>query len=323
MDGFSYQPERFIAGIAAPLASSFSQVQSGDGMQHTLKFAIDCAGTGLHSGCQVSVRLLPAPAGHGVVFHRTDLGASVAARFDRVADTRLCTVLGEGDLRVGTVEHLMAALAGARVDNVLVELDGPELPVFDGSSEPWSFLLDCAGLAAQDEARTEIEVLRTVRVEDGDAYAELRPGRSGLALTLSIDFQAAAIGRQSLSLRLSPDAFRRDLARARTFTQRSEIEGLQRAGLAKGGSLDNAVVVDGNAVLNPAGLRMSDEFVRHKLLDAVGDLALAGAPLRGRFVGHKSGHGLNNRLLAALFADPANWRSVASDETASSDLIAA
>ena len=324
MDGFSYQPERFVPGTAGPLASSFGQPRSALGLvQHTIKTAIHCTGTGLHSGHPVSVRLLPAPAGHGVVFCRTDLGASVAARFDRVVETRLCTVLGHGELRVGTVEHLMAALAGARVDNVLVEVDGPELPVFDGSAEPWSFLLDCAGSAAQDEARADIEVLRTVRVEENGAFAELRPGRAGLELSLSIDFPAAAIGRQALSVSLSPAAFRRDLARARTFTQRSDIEGLQRTGLAKGGSLDNAVVVDGAAILNPAGLRMPDEFVRHKLLDAVGDLALAGAPLRGRFIGHKSGHSLNNRLLAALFADSANWRFAGSDETVAAALMAA
>ncbi len=278
--------------------------------QCTLKSPIDCAGVGLHSGQTINVRLVPAPANQGVVFHRVDRGIQVPARFDAVTDTRLCTVIGTGAGRIGTIEHLMAALSAAGVDNVTVEVDGPEVPVLDGSAEPWLFLLDCAGLVDQAEARRVIEVLRVVRVDDGDAFAELRPGHDGLAMALSIAFEATAIGQQAMTFRFDGPGFRRDLARARTFAQRHEIDGLQRAGLARGGSLDNAIVVDGADVLNPGGLRMTDEFVRHKMLDAVGDLALAGAALQGRFVGHKSGHGLNNRLLRALFADTANWRLV-------------
>lgn len=311
MDGFSYQPGGVATtGIAMGATPFLSAPADGDAaVQHTLKTVISCAGTGLHSGRPVTVTLHPAPAGQGIVFHRTDLGVSIPARFDRVVDTRLCTVLGLDDARVGTVEHLMAALAGAGVDNATVAVDGPELPVLDGSAEPWIFLLDCAGLLAQSAPRPVIDVLRTVRVEDGDAFAELRPGSSGLELALCIEFDAAAIGRQACTFRLgcSPGEFRRELAGARTFAQRHEIDGLRRLGLARGGSLDNAVVVDGADVLNPTGLRMQDEFVRHKLLDAVGDLALAGGLLQGRFVGHKSGHALNNRLLRALFADDRNW----------------
>ncbi len=170
------------------------------------------------------------------------------------------------------------------------------------------FLIDCAGTVQQPELVAAIEVLRPVRVEQGEAFAELRPFPYALDLAMSIAFEAAAIGRQALSLRLTPDSFRAELARARTFTLAGEVDQLRAAGLALGGTLDNAVVVDGARVLNPAGLRMHDEFVRHKLLDAVGDLALAGMPLRGRFVGHRTGHTLNNRLLRALFADDANWR---------------
>ena len=205
----------------------------------------------------------------------------------------------------------MAALAGCSIDNVLVELDGPEPPILDGSAAPYVFLLDCAGRVAQDAPRQPIVIGRPIRVSEGEAFAELRPaspGSTGLDMALSIDFAAAAIGRQALSLRLTPASFRQELARARTFALAEEIEQLRAAGLARGGSLENAVVVDQARVLNSAGLRMPDEFARHKLLDAVGDLALAGAPLVGRFVAHRSGHALNNRLLRALFAEKSSWR---------------
>ena len=299
-----------------PVAASPGTVSSALLRQQTLKTAMRCTGIGLHTGRKVDVSLLPAPANTGIVFRRTDLGLDIPARFDRVVDTQLCTVLGLPDrreARVGTVEHLMAALAATGVGNLIVEVDGPELPVLDGSAEPWLFLIECAGVATLEASAVEIEVLRPVRVADGDAFAELRPGAGGcLELSLAIDFQAAAIGRQALSLSLRGDAFR-EIARARTFTQAHEIAGLRAAGLAKGGTLENAVVVDGATVLNPTGLRMQDEFVRHKLLDAVGDLALAGAGLRGRFIGHRSGHALNNQVLRALFAEPANWRPVRVD----------
>lgn len=298
-------------GMTFPLPTERTLHGHDGSMQRTLRSAIGCTGVGVHTGRDVAVRLLPAEAGSGIVFRRTDIGgASVAAQHDRVADTRMCTVLANGDCRVGTVEHLMAALFSAGVDNAVVEVSGPEIPVLDGSSEPWMFLIGCAGTAAQDAPRAVIEVLRTVRVTDGEASAELRPGYAGFEMAMSIEFAAAAIGRQAFSLRLEGGAFRRELARARTFAQRAEIEGLRQAGLALGGSLDNAVVVDGAEILNPAGLRMADEFVRHKLLDAVGDLALAGAPLQGRFIGRRSGHALNNAVLRALFADAANYRVV-------------
>ena len=280
-------------------------------IQRTLKAPIGCVGVGLHSGRRVQLDLLPAPVGTGIVFRRTDLGVDIPARFDHVIDTRLCTVLGlpgRPEARVATVEHVMAALAGAGVHNAIVAVDGPEVPIHDGSSASALFLIDCAGIVEQGEFIPAIEVLRPVRVEQGEAFAELRPYPFAFDMAMSIAFDAAAIGRQALTLRLTPDSFRTELARARTFTQASEVQQMRAAGLALGGSLDNAVVVDGATVLNPAGLRMRDEFVRHKLLDAVGDLALAGAPLRGRFVGHRTGHALNNRLLRALFADAANWR---------------
>jgi UDP-3-O-[3-hydroxymyristoyl] N-acetylglucosamine deacetylase len=281
--------------------------------QHTLKSRIDCVGVGLHSGQKVSMSLLPAPADTGIVFRRTDLGLDIPASHDLVSDTRLCTQLSHPDhpqAHVRTVEHVLAALSGAGIDNVIVAIDHAELPVLDGSSDPFVFLIDCAGRVNQGAPRRAIEILKPIRVEHGAAFAELRPGGPSLEMSLSIDFAARAIGRQALSLSLTEPGFRAVLADARTFTMLEEIEAMQQAGLALGGSLKNAIVVDDARVMNPEGLRTPDEFVRHKLLDAVGDLALAGARIHGRFVAHCSGHALNNRLLRALFADNTAWRSV-------------
>lgn len=280
--------------------------------RRTLKTAIGCVGVGLHSGRRVALTLRPAAAGTGILFRRTDLGIDIPARFDRVADTRLCTALVAEDApqaRIGTVEHVMAALAGTGITDALVELDGPEVPILDGSAAPFVFLIDCAGTVALPGTAPVIEVLRRIRVEEGEAFAELHPGReAGFDASLTIDFPATAIGRQHLALRITPASFRAQLAESRTFTLAEEIARLRAAGLAQGGSLANAVVVDGPLVLNPGGLRRPDEFVRHKLLDMVGDLALAGGTLSGRFVGHRSGHALNNKLLRALFADRGAWR---------------
>jgi UDP-3-O-[3-hydroxymyristoyl] N-acetylglucosamine deacetylase len=314
MDGMQHAPVPAEMAIPAETAASAATCQN------TLKTAIDCVGIGLHSGRRVKMVLHPAAANHGIVFRRTDMGRDIPARFDLVADTRLATVLADPrdpSVRVGTIEHVMAALAGCGIDNALIEVDGPELPVLDGSAAHLVFLIDCAGIAPQEVRRRTIEVLRTVRVSDRDAYAQLSPAprtnsgtREGLHLTMSIAFAAEAIGQQSLSLHLTPKSFRRELSRARTFALAEDVDRLRAAGMARGGSLDNAVVVDAARVLNPGGLRMHDEFVRHKLLDAVGDLALAGAPLAARFTAHRSGHGLNNRLLRALLGDAAAWRMV-------------
>jgi len=289
--------------------------QNGPMCQRTLKAPIGCVGVGLHSGSRVSLMLRPAPSDHGIVFRRTDLGRDIPARYDLVTDGRLATSLVHPDdptARIGTVEHLMAALAGTGVSNLLVEVDGPELPILDGSASPYVFLIDCAGIAEQEPVQKVIEIRRPIRVAEGDSFVELRPARtglSGLEMALSIDFTAAAIGRQSVSFHLTPTNFRHQLCRARTFALAEEVERLQAAGLARGGSLENAVVVDQARVLNPGGLRMEDEFARHKLLDAVGDLALAGAAIHGRFIAHRSGHALNNRLLRRLFADHSSWRA--------------
>jgi UDP-3-O-[3-hydroxymyristoyl] N-acetylglucosamine deacetylase len=283
--------------------------------RRSLRAAIDCVGVGLHSGADVRLRLVPAAAGAGIVFRRTDLGVDVPARFDMVMDTTLCTVIslpGRPETRIGTVEHLMAALAASQIDDLLVEINGPEVPVLDGSAAPFLFLIESAGIVEHGGARETIEVLRPVRVERGEAFAELRPNHgpheAGLELSLAIDFAASAIGRQAYTMSLTPANFALNLAPARTFTQAAEVEALRAAGLARGGSLANAVVVDGAKILNPEGLRFADEFVRHKMLDVIGDLALAGAAISGRFVGNRTGHALNNLLLRALFADAANYR---------------
>jgi len=310
--------------LLSPAAQDFAPSSVAGPTQRTLKSAICCVGVGLHSGRRVNVTLRPAAAGTGIVFRHTDLGLDIPARFENVADTRLCTVLARPDrpdARVGTVEHLMAALSGCGVSNVTVELDGPEVPVLDGSAAPWMFLLDCAGIVEQGAPARVIEVLRAVRVQDGEAFAEFRPGASAsLEISISIAFDAPAIGRQALSLAVDGAVVRHELADARTFTLAHEVAGLRAAGLAQGGSLDNAIVVDGARVLNPGGLRMADEFVRHKMLDAVGDLALAGAVLQGRFIGHRSGHMLNNRVLRALFSDAASWRDVTAPDWAAASV---
>lgn len=279
--------------------------------QTTLKGAISCAGRGLHSGAKVSMALLPAKADEGIVFRRTDFaarGAEIAARWDNVVDTRMCTTVGNADgVVVKTIEHLVAALAGLQVDNAIVEVDGPELPVMDGSAEPFAFLIECAGIRQLDAPRRVIEILRPVSVGNEEKSAVLTPG-AGSTFSFEIEFASEAIGRQVRTFDLSNGAFRRDLASARTFGFRDEVEAMHAAGLARGGSLANAVVIDGGEILNSDGLRFEDEFVRHKLLDSLGDIRLAGHQVVGHFHGYRSGHSLNNQLLRRLFADDGAWR---------------
>ena len=289
------------------------------GRRKTLKAPIGCVGDGLHTGRRMSLTLHPAAAGAGIQFRRTDLGVDIPARFDFVTDTRLCTTITAPtapEARIGTIEHIMAALAGAGIDDAIIEVDGPEVPILDGSAAPFLFLIDCAGIATSAAPCQMIEVLRPVRVEDAQgAFAELRPNtEAAFDAVLEIDYPNTAIGHQSLNFRLTPEAFRANLADSRTFGLAEDVARLHQAGLALGGSLENAVVVDGMTILNPGGLRHADEFIRHKALDVVGDLALAGAPLRACFIGSRSGHALNNRVLRALFADPNAWRWVGSAE---------
>ncbi|MCF8495678.1 MAG: UDP-3-O-acyl-N-acetylglucosamine deacetylase [Alphaproteobacteria bacterium] len=282
-------------------------------MQQTLRTFVTVEGTGLHSGALIAMTLRPAPAGHGIVFLRTDVtdrDNRVPALWNRVVDTRLCTVVGnEAGVSVGTVEHLMAALRGCGVDNLLIEIDGPEVPVMDGSSLPFVRLIEQAGVIAQAAPRRVIRILETVVVEQDGKRASLSPSEVGL-FGGEIVFDHPQIGAQSYSTPLVNGNFIHELASARTFGFLHEVEYLQAQGLALGGSLDNAIVLDAERVVNPDGLRHPDEFIRHKLLDAVGDLYLAGAPILGAYEGSRAGHALNNALLHALFAAPQAWEYV-------------
>lgn len=278
-------------------------------LQKTLKNRVSCRGVGLHSGATVTMTLVPATDGSGIRFRRVDLPGApeIEARFDCVEDTRLCTMLGDGNgVRIGTIEHLMAAFAGMGVDNVVVELDGPEVPVMDGSSAPFVFLIECAGLQEQTSRRQVLRVLEPLEVVDGDKRVMLSPAE-GFSIAFEIDFDSAAVARQEIAFDLADGVFKRELARARTFGFAEQVDQLRSLGLIRGGSLENAVVVEGDKVLNEGGLRYEDEFVRHKVLDSIGDLYLAG-PIQGAFVGVKSGHDLNNRLLRKLIATPSAWR---------------
>jgi UDP-3-O-[3-hydroxymyristoyl] N-acetylglucosamine deacetylase len=280
------------------------------GMQRTLRGPATCSGIGVHSGEKVAMRLLPAEPGTGIVFVRTDLmnGARIIpARWDHVVDTQLCTVIGNGcGGIVATIEHLMAALRAAEIDNAVIEIDGPEVPVMDGSSDAFVFLIDMAGIAQQDAARREIAVLKPVEVTANGKRAALVPADVP-RFSFDIAFDKKLIRNQHLDFTLTQAGFKSQICRARTFGFFEEVDQMQKLGFARGGSLQNAIVIQGDTILNEGGLRYDDEFVRHKLLDAIGDMALAGAPLRAHFQGNRSGHALNNQLLHALFADPSAW----------------
>lgn len=274
--------------------------------QRTLKSLVSASGVGLHSGLKVRMTLRPAPIDTGVVFRRVDLPSPVdiPARAELVGDTRMSSGLVLDGVKVSTVEHLMSALAGLGVDNVFVDLDAPELPIMDGSAGPFVLLLQQAGLEQQGAPKRFLKVLRRVEVRDGDKWARLDP-YDGFKLSFSIDFRHPVIERstQSVTIDFAETSYLKEIARARTFGFMSDVEDLRDDGLALGGGLDNAVVLDEFRVLNSEGLRFADEFIRHKLLDANGDLYLLGKPLLAAFSAHKSGHALNNRLLRALLAD--------------------
>lgn len=278
-------------------------------MQRTLKSTMCCDGVGLHSGSDVSLTFCPAPVNHGIVFKRMDLDAQplIPALWSHVSDSRLCTTIAnDNGISVSTVEHLMAALAGCGIDNLLIEITGAEVPIMDGSSQPFVFLIECAGVIDQNTPRRVIRVLKPIHVKSGDCQASLTPADK-LSLEFDIDFGNNAVSAQSMKIGLVNGSFCKEISRARTFGFLHEVEAMQKAGLAKGGSLDNAIVVNGDTIMNKDGLRYDDEFVRHKILDAVGDLYMAGGVLMGRFSANRSGHALNNQLLRALFADDDAW----------------
>ncbi len=284
--------------------------ETGKHMQTTIKSIVRFAGTGLHQGRPARLSIHPAPANHGIWFRRTDIegNAMIAARHDAVELSPLCTLLvNEAGVSVSTVEHVMAALSGCGVLNAILEIDGPEVPILDGSAAEFVRAILKTGVRRLDAPVHAIEILRRVHVSDGTASATLTPADE-LEIDFSIDFVDAAIGQQHKVLRLSNGTFVRELCDSRTFCSQSDVDAMRAAGKALGGSLSNAVVVDGARVLNPEGLRHIDEAVRHKMLDALGDLALAGAPILGRYTGIRAGHAVTNKLLRALFADPLAYR---------------
>ena len=284
--------------------------------QRTVEAAATCRGIGLHCGKPVTMTIRPAAPGMGIVFRRTDAGAEIRASWTNTCDSALSTVLSNREgIRIGTIEHLMAALAGAEIDNAIVELDGPEVPIMDGSAAPFVYLIERAGIRAQDEPRRAVKILKPVVVRENGASAALLPDH-GFSMSFEINFENPLIRQQDIMLSFEPGTFEAELAPARTFGLLDDLPRLQAAGLALGGSLDNAVVVSGNRVLNDGGLRYADEFVRHKLLDAFGDLYLAGGPIIGHFQGVRSGHALTRRLLAAVFADKQAWRATTMAKTA-------
>ncbi|WP_293492659.1 UDP-3-O-acyl-N-acetylglucosamine deacetylase [Phenylobacterium sp.] len=279
--------------------------------QHTLQGPAIFAGVGVHTGAHTRVSVRPAPANTGIVFVRTDVtdrDNRVPVSAEAVCKTQLGTVItNAADVTVATIEHLMAALVMLNIDNAVVELDGPEMPIMDGSSLPFVEILDRAGRRGQDAPRRYIEILETVEVVEGDKRATLSPADE-FEVAFEIAFDSKAIGRQRVDLPMNERAFRGELANCRTFGFLHEVEALRAMGLARGGSMENVVVIEGDRILNPEGLRRPDEFVRHKALDAIGDLFVLGAPILGRFEGVLAGHGINNAVVRALVAQPSAWR---------------
>lgn len=302
------------AAYGTPVGNSTPVETRRPVFQKTLKTSIGCTGIGLHSGVRVALKLHPAAPNTGIVFKRIDLiggGATIKASWEHVADSRMCTVLADRNgISVATVEHLMSAFYGMEIDNVVVELNGPEVPAMDGSAEPFIFLIECAGVLEQDISRRALRILKAHSHNNGTKSVALSPWHDGLRVDFHIDFHASAIGRQHCSFTVDPDTFRDELSRARTFGLLSDVTALREAGLARGGSLTNAIVVDGDRVLNDEGLRHDNEFVRHKALDAIGDLYLAGHPIIAHFTGRCSSHADTARLMRQVYADRSCWEMV-------------
>jgi len=287
---------------------------SGERRQKTLGRRVSLSGIGVHSGATVNIALCPAGPDSGIVFLRGNLPNSpdiaIPARSHAVGSTELCTVLGDAKrASVATVEHLLAALSGLGIDNATIEIDGPEVPVMDGSADAFVRAIDRAGIREQNAPRRWLRIEKPVRVELGSAFAEFRP-HPGQRFEISIDYDCAVVGRQELRLDLTPKVFRSRIARARTFGYMRDVEKLWAAGYALGSSLENSIVIGDGVVVNPEGLRHPDEFVRHKLLDTIGDLALAGAPIRGLYRSHRGGHKLNALALSALLSRTDAWSLV-------------
>jgi UDP-3-O-[3-hydroxymyristoyl] N-acetylglucosamine deacetylase len=277
--------------------------------QRTVAKRVSCTGVGLHSGRPATLTLAPAPSDSGVTFVRMDLGVEIPARNELVVDTTLSTSIGLGKACVATVEHVMAALSGMGIDNCRVEVDGPEIPILDGSAAPFVCLVQEAGVRVQNAGKRYLIVEQPTEIRDGDKLARLEPS-DAFSVEFTADFNHPLITNQAFRVTLSDRSFDREVARARTFCFRRDIERMQAMGLAKGGSLENAIVVDEFSILNPEGLRFPDEFARHKVLDAIGDLALFGMPVIGALTAVKSGHAMNQALVKKVLADPASHRVV-------------
>ena len=285
--------------------------------QRTLKNVIRATGVGLHTGEKVYLTLRPAAPNTGIVFRRIDLDPAVdiPARCENVGDTRLSTTLERGNVRISTVEHLMSAFAGLGVDNAYVDLTAPEVPIMDGSAGPFVFLIQSAGVEEQSVAKQFIRIKKKIKLEEGDKWARFEP-LNGFKVSFAIDFEHPIFhdSAQHASVDFSATSFVKEVSRARTFGFMQELEALREAGLARGGSLDNAIVMDSYHILNDDGLRYEDEFVKHKILDAIGDLYLLGHPLIGSFSAYKSGHALNNKLLRKLLLQKNAWELVTFDD---------
>lgn len=285
------------------------------GNQKTIKHEISCFGVGLHNGKIVNMKLKPAPVDSGIVFIKLDEVGNVVgnlkALYSNVCNTQFCTSLGSEDnkIKIATIEHLMAALWGCGIDNIFIEIDNEEVPIMDGSSEHFVFMIECAGIDEQNKGRSFIEVLKDVSVEEAHSVATLTPAKN-FTISLEIEFAHQVVSKQKFMFDSSYSSFKLDLCRARTFGFVSELDKLKSMGLAQGASLENVIGIGEDKILNESGLRFDNEFVRHKVLDSIGDLYLAGTRLLGDFSGVKSGHGINNKLLRKLFADPEAWRLV-------------
>ena len=291
--------------------------------QRTIKNVIRATGVGLHSGEKVFLTLRPAPVDTGIVFRRVDLDpvVEIPAQGDLVTETTLCTGLSCGPAKVQTVEHLLSAMAGLGIDNAYVELSAAEVPIMDGSAGPFVFLLQSAGIAEQDAPKRFIRILGEVEVREGDKWARFTP-HDGFRLDFTVEFNHPAIpaAQSSASVDFSTARYIKEVSRARTFGFMRDLEYMRERNLGLGGSMDNAIVLDEFRVLNEDGLRYADEFVRHKILDAVGDLYLAGHPIIGAYEGFKSGHALNNKLVRALLAETSAWELVSFDDAAPGDI---
>ncbi len=286
-------------------------------LQRTIKTSAEISGIGLHSGANIRLRLRPASADTGIIFHRRegDRVVAIKAIAENVVDTHLATVLGREDLNVSTVEHFLAALAACGIDNLHVDIDGPEVPILDGSASPFVKLIEEAGIEGLDSARRFIAIRKPISLIEGEKRISIIPSRF-FRITFDIAFEHKAIALQQYSMKFSPESFRRDIAPARTFGFLHEVEYLKAKGLARGGSLENAVVIDDNGVMNPEGLRYQDEFVRHKILDSVGDFSLLGAPMLGHIRAFKAGHNLNAKMVRKILDNPDYWTYVEFSEAA-------